>query len=96
MGTLVIIILLQGVILGSFTAYVAKEKKRDALAWFFLGFFFSLIALLALMAVPAKQVSETIARRDATFQPKWKCKGCGETNVDDDAKCYFCGKARPI
>ena len=33
----------------------------------------------------------------ATIQPKWECKECGETNVDDDprAKCYFCGKARP-
>jgi hypothetical protein len=95
MNTLVAIILLQAVVFGSFTSFVAREKQRGALAWFFLGFFFSLIALLALMAVPAKQVPETVVRKDPRFQSKWLCKECGETNVDEDAKCYFCGKARP-
>jgi hypothetical protein len=96
MSTLVVIILLQAVIFGSFAAFVAKEKKRDVLSWFFLGFFFSLIALLALMAVPAKQVPETPVRREPRFESKWQCKECGESNIDDDAKCYFCGKARPV
>jgi uncharacterized paraquat-inducible protein A len=95
MDALVVIILFQAVIVGSFTAFIAKEKKRDALAWFVLGFFFSLIALLALIAVPTKKVSETILRRNTISQTKWQCKECGETNVDEDVKCYFCGKARP-
>ena len=96
MSTLAVIIMVQAIIFGSFTAFVAKEKNRGTLSWFFLGFFFSIIALLALMAVPAKQIPETVARKDPRFQTKWKCKECGETNVEDDAKCYFCGKARTI
>jgi len=39
-------------IAGNFSAFIAKEKNRNHLGWFFLGFFFSIIALIALIAVP--------------------------------------------
>ena len=52
MDTLVFVIIIQAFIFGAFCAFIAKEKNRDQAGWFFSGFFFSFIALLALIAVP--------------------------------------------
>lgn len=52
METFLMIFLLQAFIFGGFCAFIAKEKNRDSAGWFFLGFLFSLIAVLALIAVP--------------------------------------------
>ncbi|NLT51437.1 MAG: hypothetical protein GXX85_11015 [Ignavibacteria bacterium] len=52
MQTILLVILLQAVIFGAFCSFIAKEKNRDSAGWFFSGFFFSIIALLALIAIP--------------------------------------------
>jgi len=52
METILIVIVLQAIIFGAFCSFIAKEKNRDSAGWFITGFFFSLIALLALIAVP--------------------------------------------
>jgi drug/metabolite transporter (DMT)-like permease len=52
MEILWLIIIVQAFIFGAFSSFIAKEKNRDQAGWFFLGFFFSFIALLALIAVP--------------------------------------------
>ena len=52
METFILIIVIQAFIFGAFSGFIAKEKNRDQAGWFFLGFFFSFIALLALIAVP--------------------------------------------
>jgi len=44
-GTIFIILLI-GLICGTFTSLLAGRKGYSAGGWFFLGFFFSLIALL--------------------------------------------------
>jgi len=49
------LLLIQGIIFGSFCAYIAGEKGRDGTAWFFAGLFFSLIALIAAAAVPVQR-----------------------------------------
>ncbi|MBA4312191.1 MAG: hypothetical protein C0417_06135 [Chlorobiaceae bacterium] len=49
---MILIFLIQAIIFGSFCAFIAREKNRYSIGWFFLGFLFSLIALLALIAVP--------------------------------------------
>lgn len=36
-----------------FCAFVAKAKGRSGLDWWFLGLFFPIISLLALIALPA-------------------------------------------
>ncbi len=41
-----------------FTAIKAKEKKRNPFIWFFLGFLFSVIALLIIFVLPYKQNHE--------------------------------------
>ncbi|MDP2035913.1 MAG: tetratricopeptide repeat protein, partial [Ignavibacteria bacterium] len=43
---------IQALVFGVFCYFVANEKNRNARDWFLLGFLFSIIALLALMAVP--------------------------------------------
>ncbi len=50
-----ILVLVQAYVFGKFCAFIAKEKNRDSASWFYLGFFFSLLALVAIAAVPAKQ-----------------------------------------
>lgn len=47
-----IVVLIQAFVFGAFSSFIAKEKNRDAAGWFWLGFLFSFIALLALIAVP--------------------------------------------
>ena len=44
--------LLQAIVFGSFSAFVASEKNRNSMGWFLLGFFFSFIALIAVCGVP--------------------------------------------
>ena len=39
---------------GAFASWLASEKGRDGFKWFLLGFFFSPIALLALMGAPQR------------------------------------------
>lgn len=52
---MIYILIIQGLIFGAFSAYVAKEKNKGPLTWFILGFFFSILAILALAATPKKE-----------------------------------------
>jgi thiol:disulfide interchange protein len=52
-GLLLILMLAGGVVMGGFCAYIAGQKNRDPGGWFAVGFFFSLLALIAIAAVPA-------------------------------------------
>lgn len=45
-------IFLLWVVCAGFSAFVAKQKNRDSVGWFFLGLLFGPIALLALAAIP--------------------------------------------
>ncbi len=47
-----LLIVIQAVVAGSFCSYIAKTKGRGGFNWFLLGFFFSFLALLALIAFP--------------------------------------------
>lgn len=55
-------IIIWGIIFGAFCSFLAKQKKRDQGSWFALGFFFSLIALIAIAATPVqeKKIAEPI------------------------------------
>ena len=37
-----------------FTSYIASQKNRSALAWLFWGLFFGIFAMVAVIAVPAR------------------------------------------
>ena len=49
---IVIALLIQGIVFGFFCGYVAGQKGRSTVTWFVLGFLFSFISLLALIALP--------------------------------------------
>jgi hypothetical protein len=52
MDPFLILLIIQAFIFGAFSAFIAGEKNRDSAGWFWAGFFFSFVALLALIAVP--------------------------------------------
>jgi hypothetical protein len=45
-------VILQAFVFGGFCSFIGNQKGRNAGNWFVLGFLFSIIALLALIAVP--------------------------------------------
>jgi hypothetical protein len=47
-------VMLLGLVCGGFCAALAGEKNRNGTAWFFLGAFFSIVALLTLVGMPMK------------------------------------------
>ena len=53
-------LILIGLTFGVFSYFIAKEKNRDPIGWFIIGFLFNLIALIALIALPTleKEPSE--------------------------------------
>jgi hypothetical protein len=44
-----------GIAAAGFCAFIASQKNRAAFPWFMLGLFFSLFALIAIAAAPAKE-----------------------------------------
>ena len=47
-----------GVVFGGFSAFIGREKNRNAISWFLLGLVFGLLAVLALIAVPKLEDSQ--------------------------------------
>lgn len=56
---LLIIYLIYAFALGFLCSWVAKQKNRNSMNWFFLGFLLGVLALIALAAVPALAQIET-------------------------------------
>ena len=48
---------LSSLVIAFFCDFLAREKNRNGIAWFFLGLCFNIVALLALIGVPAKSQS---------------------------------------
>lgn len=48
------LLLFQAAIFGLFSAFIATQKNRDAIGWFLIGFFFSILAIFALIAIPPR------------------------------------------
>lgn len=51
---------LQALVFGLFCAFIAKSKNRNMVGWFYLGFLFSIIALIALVGTPARNQTENM------------------------------------
>jgi hypothetical protein len=89
-----------------FTAWLASEKERSSVLWFFLGLFFGFIALLAIGFAPN---GHTYSKINANYSKidlsqvapvgnfpidnskAWICKKCGATNPDTTDTCKDCG-----
>jgi len=85
MGIFWVVLIIQGIIFGGFCSFIASQKNRDTVSWFFLGFFFSLIAVLALIAIP-KDKSD-VGR---------VCPYCAEQVKVQATICRFCQKDLPL
>lgn len=56
---IVVLILAQGAIFGLFCSFIAAQKNRNSFGWFIIGFFFSFLAVLALIAIPRKRAKNS-------------------------------------
>ncbi|WP_339859108.1 hypothetical protein [Pseudohongiella acticola] len=84
MEQIVTLFVLHGFILGGFCTFVAGEKHRDQFAWAILGFFFGVVALLAVVGVPRleKSAATEIADSQSSFQP-------GDSDAGTKKKAYI-------
>lgn len=92
MEGILLLLVIQAFVFGFFCSYIAKEKGRSSGSWFFLGLCFSILAVLALIAVPKiddKKSSVTPlpgTRSDGTLQEK---EFDGERNISSPAYQLF-------
>ncbi|MFH1336533.1 MAG: hypothetical protein ABII96_08445 [Candidatus Zixiibacteriota bacterium] len=69
-------ILIGGIIFGAFCSYLAREKSRNGISWFVLGFLFSIIALITIAALPVQiPKNESIKGNDGFAKILWICFG---------------------
>lgn len=70
-------LLLGGLISGSFTGYLAAKKGYYYSVWFFLGFFFSLIALIVAAGLPMKTYTQVKDKKSSLNN----CEICGKPTL---------------
>jgi MFS family permease len=79
--------LIPQIVAGIFTAFIARSKGRSFGGWFWLGLFFSLLALLAVAIMPAVKPDEKNLPSDLR-----KCPNCAEVIKAEAKVCRFCGR----
>jgi len=90
MGIFWFALIIQGVISGGFCAYIASQKNKDSSEWFVLGFLFSILAVLALIAIPNENNTD---QPDITLRT---CPYCAERIKKQAIFCRFCQKDLPV
>ncbi|MDR3147298.1 MAG: hypothetical protein LBU00_02845 [Treponema sp.] len=64
--------------------WLAKEKGYSSAVWFWLCFFFGVLALITIAGSPSKSESNNSSY--------WRCKFCGTQNSSSVSYCKKCGK----
>lgn len=106
-GIFLIAFLVHGGIFATFNWVVANEKNRDLTGWTFAGFFFGIIALIALSGLDTLKKSETAHEENAIPQEDddkaegindnsgeshWVCTCGAENEYDHGLKDQICKK----
>ena len=85
------LVLLFAIISAGFCCYLASEKGYPALTWLFLGFLFSIVALLTLIGLPNKATPQKIeGDSQKASSPNWTCPKCKHSNPANSFKCSSC------
>ena len=86
------LLLIQGVAFGGFCGYLAGQKNRSGTSWFWLGFFFSILALIAIAASPslANQKIDSLEEKSTR-----QCPFCAETVKAEAKICRYCQRDLP-
>lgn len=102
-----LIIILHAVIFGGFSAFVAKEKGREAASWGVLGAVFGIVALIAIVGVPRKCDVKAEESQDKSNEKQnkqvdngwafndeshWVCTCGAENEYDHGLKDQICKK----
>ncbi len=69
------------------TAIAAASRGRGPVAWFFLGLFFSIFALGAVLVMPSLRIAPGTPTPDTHV----KCPDCRELVLKDAKVCRHCG-----
>ena len=104
MEVFIIVLLGQAIVSAGFCAYLASQKGRDSVVWFFLGLLFGLLALIAIAAVPAQTsppsgsdgLGSTPGRALAPTAPAGRlCPFCMESIHESATVCPHCQRDLP-
>ena len=82
------IFIVQGLICGGFSAFIAGQKNRSSAGWFGLGMLFGIFALIGIAAVPKLSFE-----KKELSTGEIQCSHCGAANRSGASVCYSCGKS---
>ncbi len=88
-SVVITVLVVHGLIFGVFCQFVAYQKGRDGVTWFYIGFFFGVIALLALIGLGKPDAKEATSVLDANDD--MDCPKCAERIKKRAKICRFCG-----
>lgn len=80
---MVYVILLNGFIFGTYCSYLAVKKGYSSISWFFAGFFFGIITLIA--------ITDSPIRGEEVNSLLKECSNCREMNRINTNICKYCG-----
>ena len=91
-----VIILIVSFFTGMISLTIARDRNRDQIGWFILGFLFNLLGLIAIALLPKIHNETTFSCPECSATVKKDdeiCSNCGEVFEDEDIlTCTECGE----